>query len=188
MKQLELTLSFEDISKMSKYKFKKVVKQACHKAAFNYLLVTKEQLSKGSEIHYENFKTQKYLTSGSGLSTIDLKQIYAIRSRATMCKSNFPSMFRNISCPREGCIENDTQYHLFYSNCFQKHSQNVIPSDIKYEDIFSNDVNKQLIVKQIFYQKYNDRDKYLSSIGRSITDQKIAKSSGSGAKDGNSIQ
>ena len=105
-----------------------------------------------------------------------------------MCKSNFPSMFRNISCPREGCIENDTQYHLFYSNCFQKHSQNVIPSEIKYEDIFSNDVNKQLIVEQIFYQKYNDRDKYLSSIGRSITDQKIAKSSGSGAKDGNSIQ
>ena len=52
LKQLELTLSFEDISQMSKYKFKKVVKKACHKAAFDYLLAMKEQLSKGSEICY----------------------------------------------------------------------------------------------------------------------------------------
>ena len=103
-----------------------------------------------------------------------------------MCKSNFPSMFKDISSPREGCFENDTQYHLFYSNCFQSNTQNVTLCDIKYEDIFSNDVKKQFTVKHIFYPNYNDRDKYSSSIGRSINDQKIANSSGSGAKDGNS--
>ena len=58
---------------MSKYKFKKVVKKACHKAAFDYLLAMKEQLSKGSEICYEKSRTLKYRASGSGLSTNDLK-------------------------------------------------------------------------------------------------------------------
>ena len=35
LKRLELTLSFEDISQMSKYKLRKDVREACYKAAFD---------------------------------------------------------------------------------------------------------------------------------------------------------
>ena len=131
-------------------------------------------------------KNTLHLVLGYPQLTLNRYMQYEVEQQ---CANQISLLCLGIYLVREkGVLKMTTQYHLFYSNCFQKHSQNVIPSDIKYEDIFSNDVNKQLIVKQIFYQKYNDRDNYLSSIGRSITDQKIAKSSGSGAKDGNSIQ
>ena len=37
-----------------------------------------------------------------------------------------------------------------------------------YDDIFSNDVNKQVRVTQIIFQKYQSRAKYLASLSEGV--------------------
>ena len=56
LKDLNICLSFEEIEQMSKYKFKKIVKEACNKFAFCYLLEQKTKLSKGKQIQYNELK------------------------------------------------------------------------------------------------------------------------------------
>ena len=53
-------MTFQDIEQLSKYKLKKMVRDACHKFAFEYLIKQKEQLSKGKQIWYDKLRTQNY--------------------------------------------------------------------------------------------------------------------------------
>ena len=152
--------------KLSKYKFKKIVKQACYKSAFEYLLCEKKNLSKGENLEYSSLKTQSYLKPGTGLSTRDMKQIYSIRTRNLFLKTNFPGMFSDNKCVNINCIQKDTEFHLFYSDCFKK-GNSIVQVDTEYSDIFSNNVVKQKIVKDIIIDRYQIRYDILSSMGRS---------------------
>ena len=49
LKEFQIFLSFNEIEQLSKYKFKKIVRQACNKTALKYLLTEKEKLSKGNK-------------------------------------------------------------------------------------------------------------------------------------------
>ena len=75
-------------------------------------------------------------------------------------------MFSDDRCVNETCSEKDTEFHLFYSNCFSEKNQIVQPNT-EYNDIYSSDVSKQKTIKDIIMSRYEKRMKFLSSQGRS---------------------
>ena len=163
LKELEISLSFNEIEQQSKYMFKKLVKQACFKAAFRYLINEKQKLSKGANLEYLSLKTQSYLRSGTGLSTQDIKEIFSIRTRNLFLKTNFPGMFSDDKCVKKPCNERDTEFHLFNSDCFKKENT-IVQINLDYNQIFSNDVSKQKLIKDIIIDRYKTRSNILSSM------------------------
>ena len=163
LKELEISLSFNEIEQQSKYMFKKLVKQACFKAAFRYLFNEKQKLSKGANLEYLSLKTQSYLRSGTGLSTQDIKEIFSIRTRNLFLKTNFPGMFSDDKCVKKLCNERDTEFHLFYSDCFKKENT-IVQINLEYNQFFSNDVPKQKLIKDIIIERYKTRSNMLSSM------------------------
>ena len=162
-KKLKISLSFTEIEEQSKYMFKKVVKQACFKAAFKYLIYEKQKLSKGANLEYSSLKTQSYLKSGTGLNTQDIKEIFSIRTRNLFLKTNFPGMFSDDKCVKKPCNERDTEFHLFNSDCFKKENT-IVQINLDYNQIFSNDVSKQKLIKDIIIDRYKTRSNILSSM------------------------
>jgi hypothetical protein len=62
---LEINLTFSDIQNMSKWKFKKLVKEKTLLAAFKYLTSEKNKQTKIKQISYEKLEIQKYLMDGN---------------------------------------------------------------------------------------------------------------------------
>ena len=68
---LNINLSFEEIENLSKWKFKKIVKEKTTLAAFEYLIQQKDKprkngkVSKISIIKYEKLELQQYLQHGN---------------------------------------------------------------------------------------------------------------------------
>ena len=124
---------------MGKQSFKLLVKESCDIASFKNLSAEKDKLSKGKDIKYVTFQTQPYLMSDSGLSVETMRKIYHIKCRELPVKANFPSAFENNFCLFPYCTNEDSQYHIFSSNCFISDSINEITdTSVKYSDIFSD--------------------------------------------------
>ena len=89
-KEINMMLTDDQISKMSKYKYKKYVKEKVRSTAFKDLLARKESHSKVEDICYNKFALQKYLSS----SKFTMKQkrlLFKLRTRMFDVKANFPS-------------------------------------------------------------------------------------------------
>ena len=139
-----------------------MIRQACEKACFKFLLKEKNKISKGKEIHYAKLEMQPYLTSKSGISTDSMRRIYHIRCRELPVKANFPMMFKNDKkCFFPFCTNDDSQYHIYTSTCFSK-SNEVIDKIYDYSDIFTNNISAQFRIERIFVQKLEERKKYMT--------------------------
>ena len=65
LEDLQINLTFDEISKMSKFSFSKLVKQKTEEAGFRYLLGEKSKQSKIMDIEYKSLKIQDYLLDGN---------------------------------------------------------------------------------------------------------------------------
>ena len=80
MKILGIEFSFEEIEKMSKASFKKVVKEKTKQAAYKYLIGQKSKQSKISDIKYSKLEMQSYLAEGDRDARLS-KLIFKARGR-----------------------------------------------------------------------------------------------------------
>ena len=171
LSDFRMDLSFEDIMTYSKLKFKLLVKNACEKAYFFKLLEEKRQLSKGKEIRYEQFQIQPYLSPGFNLATDGMCRILKCRIRDLDVKENFPNAYNDTKCPFPNCKSSESQDHLISCNSYPDNC-NLIPSGLKYEDIFTRDVDKQYQVMQILMQCIATRNElfpaHLHNSGRPV--------------------
>ena len=120
----------------------------------------KKRLSKGSEIDYDSFQTRKYLLSGTGFSSDSMKLIFSVRSRDLAVRGNFANSHKELKCVVKECPEKiESQYHLF-SCPFLASSDEVIPNDLSYDDIFANNVRKQFQVMEIMRERLRRRNEY----------------------------
>ena len=78
LNEFKIVFSFEEIEKMSKYKFKKIVKKASYRAALEYLMSEKQKLSNGKHLNYSSLQTQNYLKSGTEHTRQDT---YSVQTR-----------------------------------------------------------------------------------------------------------
>ena len=75
----ELGLTLKDIEKMTKYTFKKVVKNQIRSQAFKYLLNLKGTHTKMKMLNYEELKLQPYLEN-EGISPLQAREISKFRT------------------------------------------------------------------------------------------------------------
>ena len=65
LNKLEIKQTFSEIEKMSKWEFKKLVKENTHIAAFKYLVREKNKQTKIMHIQYQDLEMQSYLMDGN---------------------------------------------------------------------------------------------------------------------------
>ena len=91
--EINLNLSDQKISQMSKYKFRKLLKKKIHIAAFNYLMEKKQSHSKMSDIEYRDLTIQGYLKSDSGLT--DEEKQFLVKFRMASVSKNYSNQYED---------------------------------------------------------------------------------------------
>jgi hypothetical protein len=147
LKELNITESLEEITKMSKTKFSNMVKSKIKLNALKYL--KEKQKSKGSEICYIDIEMADYLLPENKMLTIDEKQqLFAVRNRMTEITSNFPKPGVKPTCL---CGAEENMKHIFNCKMFNEESE-------EYENIFNGSLTQQIKIFNKFQNKMKTRE------------------------------
>ena len=124
----------------------KLIKNSIKKKALEYLL--EKQGSKGKEIKYEELKMAEYLTPTEDKLTIeDQRNIFAIRNRMVRIETNFKNNIEDMK-------------HIYNCENNGKKETNIT---IFFEEIFKNDIKKQLKFSKQFFKNLEKRENMKSS-------------------------
>ena len=151
-------MSFEDIEFMSKFSFKKLVKQKVAEAAFKYLIEEKNKQSKISNIRYTKLEMQKYLLEGNRNIEIS-KLVFKARGRTLDIKTNKKWKYDDVICI--GCGENiETEEEILTCTGFADKDDK--PSEkIAYNLVFSDSVKDMQKVAKLLNTNLRKRQKLL---------------------------
>ena len=132
-----IELDDEAVRKMSKFSFKKLVKEKTRKAAYQYLKSLKDSHSKMENINIEPTLNCKEYLVDNRLSYKEAQLVYNLRCRMYLLRNNFKNKYKNnLTC--DLCkIEDDNTQHL-YSCVVLKNSVPELKNNkqAKYEDLF----------------------------------------------------
>ena len=123
------------IEMTNKTDYKQLVKKAIKEAAFNYLKEKQKEHSK-------------------------VKLLCALRSRGTECKANFKQKYTHTNLLCVLCKDQtEDQQHILSCRVLLKEfkTDELTIVNIKYEDIFSEDIRKQKSVTSLFYKLFKIR-------------------------------
>jgi hypothetical protein len=87
--EFEIQISEKYIQKMPAEPFKALVKKQAIKASIIFLKEKQNNCEKGSDINYQDFELQDYLSPSSNLSLEDQQIIFSLRSKMYPLKINF---------------------------------------------------------------------------------------------------
>ena len=104
MKTLNLEVTFEEIEKMSKFTFKKLLKEKVNSAAFLYLEEQKIKQKKIKDIVYSRLEMQEYLLDGDRDARVS-KMIFKARGRTLDIKLHKKWKYSDTLCT--GCQVNE---------------------------------------------------------------------------------
>ena len=141
-KKYDIDLTDEEISKMSKYKFKSLVNRKVNDYAFNYLKEKAKKHKKSSKIleiveKELILKRQPYLKENIFHKT-ECQLLFKLRSRMLDVKTNFSSYYeKNMTC--RICKLQDTvesEQHLL--ECEILRNEVKLDSEVNFEFVFGN--------------------------------------------------
>ena len=160
LEELNLNLTFKEIGTQSKNKFKELVAKAITKMAFTYLLTEKAKLSKVSHIKYTEFKIQEYFAPNV-TSLKSTKFLYHARSRILDVRKNYKNKYNgDLLCQVCGDLSSsDDQEHLLF--CSKLTDSLLVQGSLKYDDLFSPDVQKQVKIAKIMEENFTKRKEIL---------------------------
>ena len=165
----------ENIKISNKETFKRHIKDKIEKAALSYLKERQKMHSKVKDIKYEKLEVQKYMVSPL-FTDEEVNLLYAIRSRALNCKTNFKNKYSNddllcILCKEE----DDTQQHLLSCKVLQSQleSDEKVTYNVTYDDIFK-DSYKQKAIITVFSKLIKIRETMINKLNPS-TPQGVLK-------------
>ena len=98
---LNINLSLNEISNLSKETFKNIVKKQMNEKVFSYLIDMKEKRNgKGKEIIYTQLKMQDYLQEEDRkITSAERKLLFQLRTRMNWnIKTNFKNFFKDLNC------------------------------------------------------------------------------------------
>ena len=157
LEDLKLNLSLYEIRTMSKDKLKNLVNKAVESEAFLFLLEKQSKSDKVKNILYGQLELQKHL-SKPVLTIEQTKFLIAARAKMLYLRANHPHMQYEQFCPlctSEGKKVLDTQEQVIST------FTDIIESQIKYEDIFSEDLEKHATASIILENRLTMRKKLL---------------------------
>ena len=141
----EVTETDEEIAKLSKPKFRKVIKQKIKSHAIKYLKKMSEPHSKSAGIQNNSLKKQPYFQDRR-FSKDDVQLLFTLRTKMLECKSNFSALFDQQLhcrlCNLEGSVENED--HLLECSVL-----NIDAENIQFADVFGN-ADKQFKAVKMF--------------------------------------
>ena len=104
-KLINLNMGEDKIEKMETYEFKKIVKSAVKKAAFEHLLEVQQGHSKYRSVKHSSLKMQTYLNDHT-MSKDDISLLFALRTKTIRgIRSDWGNMFHTNICPL--CNQNE---------------------------------------------------------------------------------
>ena len=152
IQKLEIKLSFEEIRKMKKENYIRMIKNKIMIKTFQSMEDHKGTHSKVKNIKYENMKMQKYLKPNSCKMKIeDAQLIFKLRCRSTKVKMNLEDIYDNLECTACG-LEEESQIHII--QC-KKLNENRLGKRVEYEKLFNGTVNEKLEIAKIFKQNFD---------------------------------
>ena len=163
LKSIDLNLSDVEISRLSKQKFKAIIKEKIKSCAFKYLKSLKDEHSKMKNLNYEKLELQPYLSSPI-FNEESSNLIFRLRTRTVSgIKNDFRGVYNEISCPLN-CGDNDTLENLLTCKVIlsQYKTDQLCHGRIGYTDIFSENITKQREATEIFRNFMEIRNKILS--------------------------
>ena len=111
-----------------------------------------QEHSKGKEIHYRDLSLQSYLKSYSPLSTDEKRFLFAARTRGLSLGNNFKQGRQDIQCRL--CKDHIEDQQSLLSCSALKHIKS--PSQPKYSDIFSGNLDKLAAITNLLKMKFAD--------------------------------
>ena len=158
LKEIEWEISDNDVQKISKLKFKKVIEAKVNTCARKYL----ENMKKSKTDHLkidEKYTAAKYLFSKK-LSVREIQTLFRLRSRTLNVKNNHKSSYKENMWCRTCHLFSETQEHILHCSVIRdkvKHL-NIDFNSVTYNMIFGSMDNQEKLVKiyQIIVQARND--------------------------------
>ena len=156
--------SVEYFSRFSKNEFKRLINVKCKIAAFSHLLNEKANKKKGNCIRYDKFEMQNYLKRDSGISPLEAKRIFSLRSHSLDLAENYSRNYTSKACIKKCLNGQDSQAHLY--ECLSLQNQSIIHKSniIAYEEIYGKNVQNQVHIMRVIYSAYKTRCELLSSL------------------------
>ena len=148
-------MTFDTIKHFSKDKFKQLVKDHVWKAAFAGLSEIQETHSKSKKLVYKELKMQEYLLPNNGMTNKEKSFAFAARAQMLDVKANFKFGKADLKCSL-GCDSNEDQEHILHCPALNADVLTPVPT---YNDIYSNNPRKIMIVTQILMKRYAEFNK-----------------------------
>ena len=121
LKDLKIDLNFDSIKKLSKTKFKMIVKDKTNITALQHLIKLQGEHSKSQNIKYQSLQLQDYLKAGSNLTIQEKIFIFAARTRMINLYCNFKQGKSDLKC-RKCHVFDETQEHLLICQALSDNS------------------------------------------------------------------
>ena len=161
---INLSISEEQIKSLKKAKFKLIVRNKIRIAACKSLNKIKENHSKMNGLVYTKLEKASYLSSPL-FNNENVKLLLALRTRTVKgIKNDFRGMYQDNLCPLS-CDTPDTLQHLLECPVLQQYhtSQEASISDIRYTDVFSENVRKQKQATKLYSELLEIRNRIVNN-------------------------
>ena len=149
----------EEICKMSKTKFRKIVKKKIKLHATKYLDDLAKPHSKSAKIRHNVLKKKSYFTDRR-FSREDVQLLFQLKTKMINCKSNFSNAYDNQlqcrMCEELDSVENED--HLLTCSVL-----NTEKYDVQYSDVFES-IDKQYSAVKVFKNVLRKRQVYLDNM------------------------
>jgi hypothetical protein len=161
-KEIILSLSDEDVVGMSKWKFKRLVKNRVTSSALMYLNNIANTHSKSLPLTKNELKCEEYINDRR-FTVDEIQLLFQLRTRMYPVKENMKNKYKNdLSC--EFCkLGNSNQQHQLKCAVLVKFVPELANRNIKYSHIFGP-VNDQLAIVKIFSKITKQREILLEAL------------------------
>ena len=158
LEEMELDVTFVNIQKMGKQKWKNIVRNMIILKSFKKLVETKQMHSKVKNIKHVRLEIQDYFMPNiENMKKEDVQMIFKIRCRNLNLKMNMKSQYDSYECLV--CLkEDETQEHVYVCEEISKYQSIVNSETPKYQQILNGTVNEKLKVARMMKEKLKIRE------------------------------
>ena len=157
--KIQIPHSLDEIRNLSKYSFKKIVREKISQSALKALVEEQQSLSKVKHLDFTELKLQEYLLPNK----LDLrlsKFVFMLRSRMLDVRCNFKNKYSDTLCPL--CkADQDTQQHLMVCSVLEE--PDVVREVPLYEELLQNNTKKISQIATILKRKFERRQELMKN-------------------------
>ena len=160
LEEIKLNVSFVEIQKTSKLKWKSTIRKHIEENAFRNLENIKLTHSKVKDLKYTRLRIQDYFLPNGivNITKQETQLIFHMRSNVTNVKINFKSQYETFEC--DACLlENMSQKHVYECEKISRKQNNIHIEKPDYEKIMFGNVNEKINVARIFNEKMKIMEK-----------------------------